>query len=516
MTPLPVLLSALALLPITQVAGQEAPRAGRFGDEAEVVAVDVTVELPGGGGLGGLLGGRTPGPDELEARAEDGTPLPVIAVQEPAAELGRLVLYFDLSLSDDYQLEWSADLLAQGAGELVALAPVEVVVADPVARTVLPPTRNASEVEETLARLAFFGEAQDALVEARIARATEGRTRRAGATGALPLTGDGQSASQAGSGTGPGEGSAVATSGSAGEAAVRRSLDTLLLTLVERSDEGDPRRAVLLSSGGFDLEAASDRDPSGVAATEDASSRPTVLTDQAQETGRTLAAYGWRVVPLLAPERGGPVAGLRLGKLRLGGADSGALATWEEDRDPELAEAHLERARSLRGQGRSEQAAEAAETAVHHFAGDPRTGRRQAEALVLLAELHHELGDPQRARRALRRAARYAPDLLADHPVTAALPRAPEAGLAALAEPGTAGKALPATRSGRDFRRALGALNQRSIVTVQLPGPPDGALHRVELRPKDRGRSAPLTAWARFGTPEAVQAATSLKVDRGE
>lgn len=54
----------------------------------------------------------------------------MIAVEEASPGLDRLVLYFDLSLSDDYQVEWAADLLAGRAAELVALGEVEIVVAE--------------------------------------------------------------------------------------------------------------------------------------------------------------------------------------------------------------------------------------------------------------------------------------------------------------------------------------------------------------------------------------------------
>lgn len=448
------------------------PPGERYAEETEVTAVDVVAELPPSGPLRWLAGNRSTLPEDLVAIAE-GKPLPVIAVEKPAPHLGRLVLYFDFSLSDAYQVEWAAALLAERAADLVALGEVEIVVADPEALTVLPPSRDMESVVEALSRLAFFGEPRDALVELRMGRRNDDERNSLGPDRE--------------SGEGRLSGREAQT--------IQRSLDELLLTLVDRSEEAAPpvesRRAAVLVSGGFDLQAA-------------ASSRPQEpgLEPFVRHAGRTLAAYGWRVIPLLAPEAGGPTPGLRLGNWRLkGGPLPGAV--YEEDRDPELAEAHLERARALQRDDRLSQAAEAAQAAVHHFADDPRTRERQAEALLLLAELYEGLGDPQRARRAFRRASRYDPELLTDHPWAAALPQVPSIGLAAL----TAVGGGTVVRGTLDLSEALDALGRRAVVTVQMPGPADGTLRRIEIRSRT-ARNRPLAeAWVRFGTPPLVEEA---------
>lgn len=196
--------------------------------------------------------------------------------------------------------------------------------------------------------------------------------------------------------------------------------------------------------------------------------------------------------------------GLRLGNWRLTvGPLAGAV--YEQERDPDLAEAHLERARALQREGRLERATEAAQTAVHHFAGDPRTRKRQAEALLLLAQLYEELGDAQRARREFRRAARYAPELMADHPWAAALPQEPGRALAALADAGGGAMA----RGAHDLSEALDSLGRRAVVTIQMPGSPDGSLHRIEIRDRAASDRPLAEAWVRFGTPPLVEEARS-------
>lgn len=435
-------------------AGQEAPP---FEGEEQVTAVDVVMDLPGGA-PGWLPGRRVPRPAGL-AGTVDGVEVPVVAVAPPADALDRLVIYVDSALSDDYQLTWSMLLLADRAASLVERGPVEVVVAAPEPVTVLSPTRDAEALEEALARLAFLGAAQDRLVELRLEEALTDESERT---------------------------------------LVRDRIDSLLLALVDRSDGPEPRRAALLVSGGFELDA----DPG--------------LEIAVEEVGRTLAAYGWRLVPLLAPEQAGPIPGVRIGKWRLvglGAESEGHLwlppfgAVREEDRDPELAEAHLELAAALRREGELERAADEAETALHHFAGDPRTADRQAAALVLVGELQQRLGDPQRARRAFRRAARFDPAAVAGHPVTEAVPEDAETALAALA---SAGGGVPA-RSEGGLDRSLAELGRRAVVTVQMPGTVEGGVRRVEVTRKGAAEPA-ASGWLRYGTPPEVTEARA----RGE
>lgn len=439
----PVLLPLTALLCLGRAAPAQEPPS--YEGTAEVVAVDAVLEL-GPGAARWLPGGRSErAPETLEATV-DGAPAPVVAVDGDDDRLERLVLYFDLALSDDHQVAWAAQRLGDRARELVRRGPVEVVVAAPVPITSLPPTRDARALEEALGRLAFLSEPSDDLVALRL---------RPGASGAVRVS--------------PGE-----------RALVRERLDSLLLALVDRSqppdgfEEAASRRAVVLATGGFDL-AGFEADVEG--------------------TGRALAAYGWQVVPVLAPERRGLRPGKRIGKWRIAGLG----ATREEDRDPERAEAYLELAKALRGQGQTERAAEAAEDAAFHFYGDPRTADREAEALALAAELHGELGDPQRARRALRKAARIDPESLAGHPVLAAVPSA-EGALAAL------GDGAEVVRDEVALRRAVDTLGDRVVVTVQAPAGTEASadgIGRLVLQPMGGGEAI-AGGWVRLGTPAAV------------
>ncbi len=451
--PAPVLLSLAVLHAFAwAVPAQEPPS---YQGTAEVVAVDAVVDL-GPGAAGRLPGGRRArAPETLEATI-DGAPAPVVAVDGSGDRLERLVLYFDLALSDDHQVAWAAQRLGDRARELVRRGPVEVVAAAPVPVTTLAPTRDVAALEEALGRLEFLSEPSDELIELRL------RSGSAGAPEPSPRE----------------------------RALVRERLDALLLALVDRSrppdglEEAAPRRAVLLATGGFDL----------------AGFEPDV-----EETGHALAAYGWRVVPVLAPERRGLRPGKRIGKWRIAGLG----ATREEDRDPERAEAYLELAKALRGQGQTERAAEAAEDAAFHFYGDPRTAEREAEALALAAELHGELGDPQRARRALRKALRIDPGRLAEHPVTAAVPAAEEA-LSALAD------GARVVRDEVALRQALDALGDRAVVTVQAPvdAAADG-IGRLVLRTTGAGREV-AAGWVRLGTPAVVSAARARTGSAGD
>lgn len=237
-------LFSLLLTPLPALtAGQDPPPpVERYAEETEVTAVDAVAELPRSGPLRWLAGGRGTQPEDLVAFAE-GTALPVVAVEKPSSRLGQLVLYFDLSLSDDYQIEWAADLLAERAADLVALGEVEIVVADTEALTVLPPSRELEALEEALSRLAFFSEPRDALVELRMGRGDDNWN-------ISPARG-----LEAWNGRFRGREALV----------IQRSLDELLLALVDRSEgsgsSADSRRAALLVSGGFDLRPAASSRP---------------------------------------------------------------------------------------------------------------------------------------------------------------------------------------------------------------------------------------------------------------
>lgn len=447
----------LLLVLALPAASQEPPS---YEGTAEVVAVDAVVDL-GPQAARWIPGGRGQRDPATLAATVDARPAPVVAVDGGDGPLERIVLWFDLSLSDDHQVAWAAQRLGDRARELIRRGPVEVVVAAPAPITALAPTRDRKALEEALGGIGLLSEPADELVELRLAT-------RAGSTGGPSLR---------------------------ERALVQQRLDALLLSLVDRSEPPDgfeptaPRRAVFLASGGFE---------------------PAGHEEPVATTARALAAYGWRVIPMLAPPQRGLLPGKRIGKWR--GDFWGVLwATREEDRDPERAEAYLELAKALRGQGELERAAEAAEDAAFHFYGDPRTADREAAALLLAAEIHGQMGDPQRARRMLRRAARIDPGAVEKHPVMAAIPRAPEVALAALAVDATP---RPVVRDEIALRQAIDSLADREVVTVQAPVAEEGTvdrLARVVLRPVGGGGEI-AGAWVRLGTPAAV---TEARARRG-
>jgi hypothetical protein len=458
----------LTLLPLLLGTAPQAVQPGTpeapYAAEERVTAVDVLVAKDR----------DWPRAGELEARV-DGALRPVVGVEAPG-EGGpwRIVLYFDLALSDEHQVAWAAEVLSARLPELLAAGEVELVVADPEPRTAVSAPGDAEVLAEALGRLALLPRGDDTLVEHRLGVLRE-----------LEELGPELTAEEV-----PTEAWEALLAEEA--TLVRSSLDALLLALEERSRDGPSRRCVLLATGGFDLAAP-----------------PSPLRETVAGLGRTLAAYGWLTVPLLAPPASGTVPGWRLGKWRVHGLG----ATYEEDRDPERAEAYLALAEARRDQGELDGAVDAARKALVHFADDPRTAERQARALVLLGEVHEAQGQVQKARRVWRRAIRRDPDALAGHPVTRAIPAAPEEALALLA----AGTGTEPARSEHDLARALAGLDRWGVVTVQLPGLPDGRLHAVELAPPNRGPAGRLETpgWLRFGTPETVAEARIRRLLEG-
>ncbi len=416
----------------------------------------------------------------------DGEPRQVVGAELPGASGDRsptrIVLYFDLVLAADGDVAWSADRLLEHLDDLVSRGEVELVVADPRPRTLVYPTRDAEALQDALVQLSLRPEGDDALVSLRLQALQE---IQAAAPDELEALGRLDAAREA--------------------ALVQERLDTLLLALVERGAEAGPRRGVFLTAGGFDL--------SPVTAAGGAESRA-ALAPAVRELSEALAAYGWLLEPLVRTEGSGLVPGWRIGKWRLGlGGRGGILAvvpglllggaTYEEDRDPKQARAYLELAEARYRQGEMAGADRAAEDALVHFARDPRTAAEQARALLVVARSWERRGDAGKARSYYAKAARRAPEAVAGEPVVAALPRDPEEGPRALArDSGGVVVARP-----EDMAEAFAALDRRVIVTVQLPGLPDGRLHELEVVSPRTRWTVQAPARARFGTPPAVAAA---------
>ena len=224
-------------------------------------APEVWVELPaaGAGDLAVSAGGA-------EVTASDAGPL---------GDGWRVVVLFDLELSEPQQLRNGAIMLAERAAHLTALGPVEVVLARQGVRSTLPPTTSAPSLDETLA---WIGVRESS-------RHLQGERRRDFAERSRPTL-------------------------AAAEAAARAERDGLAAHLDRLLDwaaaEAAPGPQLLLYVGGgyeadpaaFYAEALRDGEDGGPELT------PLPPLPSADELGRALAMLGWTVVAFQPPARG--------------------------------------------------------------------------------------------------------------------------------------------------------------------------------------------------------------------
>ncbi len=479
MRPIPTLLAATLLLAASPAGSREEPQP--LVETQRVTAFDLVVEIARRGEPE-----RSTVPARLEAGefslVRDGRPLPVVtlATGRNDPEPWRIVVYADRQLSSDPTLRWAAMELAERAARLAELGEVEIVVADPEPRRVLAASRDPGLIDQSLSGLFLATEAGNELV----ARREEHLLRHPRApAGELAAT-------------------VVRRAERAEAEVVRRQLDRLLGWLVE-AQPATPRRALLLLADGFDLR------PAEFYAGRLVEPAPGAI-DLAQQTrtlAETLGAYGW-IVGALAPPAPEPGFG-RFGVFFvrdpsppwLFTVSLRSLAVWlDRNRNPKKADAFAELGRSLREQGRLEEAAAAYRKSVYHYYDHPKSARRQAAALVGLGETLELMGDERDARQTFRAAVLFDRNLAPRYPFVDARLLAPRAPLEQLADD-TAG-ALITDRPGLD--RLLGSLADRVRLTSQLAGPPDGELHGLELgfaRPAFVLRHPRLARW---GTPPAV------------
>ena len=122
---------------------------------------------------------------QLELRV-DGTPVEIEGIR--TADGGwRTLVYIDFALTTPGSVHRLANALLDRVDALLELGSLEIVIADPAARTILPPTRDLELAAAALSRLAVSEEAASALVERRrlfaserqieISRARSGQTR---------------------------------------------------------------------------------------------------------------------------------------------------------------------------------------------------------------------------------------------------------------------------------------------------------------------------------------------------
>ncbi len=507
---LPLVLWAAVLVSGSSLAAQQDRT---FGEEKRITAVDLVLGFEAGAVRDWATGGRSP--NDLRAQDfeifYDRLPRPVIALETGAGEW-QIVIYFDASLTGAAGLRWAATALAGRSDELTELGEVTIMVADPAPWTLLPPTRDRDRLNASLSQLARFQEGHDELLALRAQVVKEFLS-------SAPLQ-EGRAATEL---------DADLLSAVAAEEVrlVRARHDDLLLELAEHSD-GGPYRALLIASGGYDLR------PHEFyrSLIDDPAEEPPAAAELGAATdtlARTLAAYGWVVLPLLAPEGDPLKEGVRIGKLRLTGPSvevEDKRADWqgynrtilwlvgaryEGKRKPKRAEDFLELGTALHDQGKLAEAEDALRQAIYHFAGDPKTAERQAAAFARLGAVLEAREQTQEANAALRLARRLDPDvaIAAAGPIAGLLD--PVAPLETLAE-STAGEVV---RGAGDLASALDRLRRRIWLTYQVAGPPDGDLHALEARFK-RSRGLIYPGWIRSSTLESVSAARARRLLAGE
>ncbi len=495
----------------------DAQRPETFREERRVTAIDLVVGFEAGAvrewaAENPVPGGLEPGDFEV---LYGGAPQPVITLG-PVDEPWRVVVFFDAALASTADLRWAASALAGESERLAALGEVEIAVGDPAPRVVLPPTREAERIAGMLAQLA---QTQEGLDELRSLRAQAVKELR-----------------QPEEEPGP---ELVGEIAAEEERIVRARHDDLLLFLAERGGD-PPRRALIMASSGYDLHPEDFYRPLIVTAVEPAAGAAaeaaagaagaSVLAASTETLARTLAAYGWINLQLLAPEEDPLERGARLGKLRLTGPSvevEEQTAVYEQytrtvlylfggrlegQRKPKRAEAFLDLGRALHAQGKLKEAEDALRQAIHHFGGHPRTAESQAEAFVLLGRVLDEQEKLQEATAAFRLARRLDPETVDAAAGRIAALNDPAAPIETLAR-ATAGELV---KSAGELEKALERLARRVRLTYQVTGPPDGRLHPLEARFKDGARRLVYPAWARASIPEPVAAARARRLLAGE
>ncbi len=422
----------------------------------------------------------------------DGEPLPVVALAPGGVdeEPWRLVVYIDRVLSSNHTIRWAVMELAERARWLADLGEVEIVVAEPEPRRALAPTRDRQLIDDSLSGV-FLEPAGTAELILRREEFLIQHPRE------QPRADSAELARRA---------------GRQERLLLRRQTDRLLGWLVE-SEPPTSRRAVLLVGDGWDLRPEEFYASPGTApATRD-------LGRETAELAETLAAYGWVVAPLAPPPP--PVGVGRFGAFVLPdvtfpwlfAVKLRSLEVWlDGNRKPKKAHALTELGHSLRGQGRLDDAVEAYRKAVYHYYDHPKTAKRQAAALVSLGETLELQEKRTEARTAFRTATVFDPSLEPRFPFVAAGLLAPLAPLEQLAHLTTGNVA----GDPGALDRLLTSLEQRLRLTAQLPGDPDGGLHRLQVRLLRAGFVHRFPSTARGGTPPAVAELRLRRLLQGE
>lgn len=503
-----------------------------FSEAQRVTATDVLVRFERGGMGEWASGGEAPrglGPDDFALRIGD-LRLPVVAVaDEQADEPWHLVVWVDGELSNPAMVRWAMSLLGDRVDELAALGTVEVILADPQPRRRLAPTNDPHELARVLAGLALDPPGADGLLELRdelmAELGVEGASTRPEERGEALSDPDAETPAAL-------DADMLAALVAEETAIVTARHDLLLAHLTNMASPG-ARRALLLVSGGFDLDPSAyytELGAPGVELPRRAAEAAGELARIHRATGEALAAYGWTPLVLLPPEPELLVRGWRVGKLLIrpvgpylelpdpldvSATESAGMrgllqrfgrvflfglhAKVEGRRDPDRADAYLELADALRGQGKLEDAADSYSKALYHFANDPRTAEHQARAYAGLGQVLAEQGEAAGAHQAYRAALTLEPQL------------APELG-AAVAFDDPVGIWRPWVEDGagrlvRDLKTldtTLDDLGRSWRLTYQLDNVPAGSLTPIVVELPGHGATLRHSGWARAGTPEAV------------
>jgi len=419
------------------------PRDRTFSERTQVTAVDLVIDVRD-------ANGNVPADltaDDFEVR-EDGDVKRVVAVErfaggtrvapldrgsapapraiEEPAWTWHSVIYIDQTLSTSGSIRRATDTLAQQAGELTRLGTVEIVAADPNPRVVMPATRSARLVEQTLQQLSGDLAGRDAVGRERKRFFDQVRTD-------YETSGTGQGANSGGSDIATPNVSAnrkaLVWSTVAQEDRLLREQQDRLLTWTSDYLEAGPR-ALLLVNDGYDL------DPRDfyLAGVEDLRMR-TELDSLLQTYSpmerfrglvRVMAASGWVCVNLAL------------------GSPSSTFATVGAE---------------ISGKG---------------FMGDVAGRSTQGQGVALPSQLFYR----------------------------------PLDGLRNLAKE-TGGELVTGKAK---IPEAVGRLADRVRLTYQVERLPDGAVHKVEVRPRRAGLTVNAPEWSGSPAPEAVSSARARRL----
>lgn len=262
-------------------------------------------------------GGEVPadlGPGDFSLQVA-GEARPVESVKPAGSdEPWHLVIYLDAALANADEVRRAATALADSAARLTELGTVEIVRAAPTPRMVLPPSRDPAAVDASLSQAALQGDTVDGLRELRrryFQRLLFLRQRREidpGGDDAL--------------------GQLVAEAVRDEVALVTRQQD-YLLTFLADAPRRSGRQALILVTGGFDLEARQfylDQLPDEARGTVAAAAPRRPLDGVTEAWGQGLAVLGWQVFPLQLPPATAtepPADDLAYDRFREASADSG-------------------------------------------------------------------------------------------------------------------------------------------------------------------------------------------------